>query len=201
MGGEGTGTKATSPEVSGNYITNLDIDNFPADMSNADKKVLIDRIEQLVERITGDYFYAKSFDVKMNGNGKNRIFPSFRQDILSVANIYISEIEVSSTEWSYDEDSAFFSNAFETNGVFPVGKNNVRLKGTLGWSECPKNIKQACIILCRNSNDSTLYTTYYRGSEKLGDFGYSSDEKTLTGIREADILIRPYVRKKPMIGV
>ena len=104
----------------------------------------------MVERVTGDYFYAKALDIKLNGNGKNRIFPSLRQDILSVTHVYVNEIELSSSVWDYDKDSVFFSDdAFETNGVFPVGKNNIRIKGTLGWSACPGNIKQACIILCR----------------------------------------------------
>ncbi|GAJ21996.1 unnamed protein product, partial [marine sediment metagenome] len=65
----------------------------------------------------------------------------------------------------------------------------------------PKAIKQACIILCRYDNDPTLYTKYYKGTEKLGDFSYSTAEKPLAGIRQADVLIGPYVRKKPMIGV
>jgi len=156
----------------------------------------------MVERVTGDYFYEKVLDIKLDGNGKNRIFPSLRPDILSVTNIYVNEIELSSSIWDYDKDSVFFSvSAFETNGVFPVGKNNIRIKGTLGWEDCPKAIEQACIILCRYENDSTLYTKYYKGTEKLGDFSYSTSEKPLAGIREADVLIRSYVRKKPMIGI
>ena len=35
----------------------------------------------------------------------------------------------------------------------------------------------------------------------MGDFSYSTAENPLAGVREADVLIRPYVRKKPMIGV
>ena len=191
--------------AAGNYVSESDVDNWPTGYTETQKQEVIDRVEEIVERATGDYFYAKDLDVKLNGNGKGRIFPSLRQDILSVTNLYVNDIEIPSTEWSYDKDSVFVSLDAEEVGelevLFPVGNNNVRIVGTLGWSECPVSIKKACVILCRADNDPTLYTKYYKGTEKLGDFSYSTAEKPLAGIREADVLIRPYVRKKPMIGV
>lgn len=187
----------------GNYIDESLVDNWPDGATEIQKQEVIDRIEELVERITGDYFYAKSFDIKLNGNGKNRIFPSLRQDILSVTYVYVNEIELSSSIWDYDENSVFFSvDAFETNGVFPIGKNNIRIKGTLGWLICPKNIKQACVILCRYDNDPTLYTKYGFKSEKIGDWTYDrGTERYHTGVLQTDRLIRPYIKRKPMVGI
>lgn len=189
----------------GNYIDESLVDNWPDGATEIQKQEVIDRIEKLVERITGDYFYAKSFDIKLNGNGKNRIFPSLRQDILSVIKVYINEIEIASTEWSYDTGSVFASPDPEEigNGIlFPTGNNNIRITGTLGWSLCPKAINQGCIILCRYENDPTLYTKYGFKSEKIGDWTYDrGTEKYHTGVLQADRLIRPYIKRKPIVGV
>ena len=192
--------------AAGNYVDETDVDNWPAGYTEDQKQEVIDRIEEMVERATGDYFYAKSLDIKLNGNGKSRIFPSLRQDILSVTNLHVNDIEIPSTEWSYDKDSIFVSLDAEEVGelevLFPVGNNNIQIVGTLGWSECPVSIKQACVILCRYENDPTLYTKYGFKSEKVGDWAYDrGDEKYLTGVLQADRLVRPYIRRKPMIGV
>ena len=64
----------------------------------------------------------------------------------------------------------------------------------------PGMVKEAVIIVCRKRNDVTLYTDYNLGTEHIGDFSYSTTEKPLTGIREADLLLRKYVRKKPLLG-
>jgi len=293
MGGEGTGTKAISPEVSGNYITNLDIDNFPDDMSNAEKKALIDRVENLVERITHDYFYPKDFSITLDGNGKSRLSLGLTPDILSISSVKINDVILAPCFYAYDKNSIFrtatttgqckeienitlsgtepilltitahgfisgeeirlisvkgitpsldgtyivtvidndnltlngtdssnYTGTFEsgiacfaslaefhyqgltTKGLFPVGIQNIAIEGKYGWTTCPEAIKQACIILCRASNDKSLYTRYADvDSEKLGDYSYSrGDRKFLTGILEADSLIRPYIRKKPILG-
>lgn len=266
----------------GNYIKSTDVDNW-ADAGitvDADKQVVIDRIEEQVERLTKDYFYPKAFDVRIDGNGANRIFPSFYQDLILVSNVYVNDIEIRSSEWEYDKDSIYSSilaqecqTLLGVSRLFPAGKGNVRIVGIIGWPERldidglsgafivgetitggastttaiirevaptylkiagrsttnfrddeqiaggtseatanvnstngavndpPKAIKKACIILCRYENDPTLYTKYYKGTEKMGDFSYSTAEEPLAGVREADVLIRPYVRKKPMIGV
>jgi len=65
----------------------------------------------------------------------------------------------------------------------------------------PESIIEACIKLCEYENDETLYTEYIEGSEGLGTYSYSGKMKPLTGIREVDLLLRSYVRKKPIIGV
>lgn len=268
--------------VDGNYIKCTDVDNW-ADAgitTDADKQAVIDRIEEQVERLTKDCFYPKAFDVRIDGNGANRIFPSFHQDLILVSNVYVNDIEIGSTEWEYDKHSVYssilaqeYQYLIESSRLFPTGEGNVRIKGAVGWPERldidgvsgtfvvgetitggastataiikevtstylkivgrsstnfneneqvvggtseatanvnntsgavnspPQAITKACIILCRYDNDPTLYTKYYKGTEKLGDFSYSTTEKPLAGVRETDVLIRPYVRKKPMIGV
>jgi len=92
------------------------------------------------------------------------------------------------------------------DGYFPKGTKNVKITGTYGWAACPAAIKQAVVVLCRHDNDSTLYTAYDPGlkSERLGDYSYTrSDVSTgtfLTGVQQADVLIKHYIRRKPIMG-
>jgi hypothetical protein len=60
----------------------------------------------------------------------------------------------------------------------------------------PDGIKEACVIVASYRNDDTLYTPYTQGSESSGGVSVTTKLKPLTGLREADELIRPYVRKK-----
>jgi len=270
----------------GNYVHEDDVDNWPASYEDPDQQKVIDRIEQLIEKITGDYFYPKDFDIYLDGNGKSRLFLGFKPDILSISSIKISGVTLGASWYTHDEDSVYLdSESLSSDSLleiatvlFPRGRGNIRIVGTMGWpdgkldidnvsgifqvgetisapappggsgatatvkevyptylkiinrsatnfveneeitggtsgatadvdnvagavNDPPKAIKQACIILCRYENDPTLYTKYYKGTEKMGDYSYSTAEKPLAGVREADVLIRPYVRKKPMIGV
>jgi len=278
--------------VAGNYITDSDIDNWPDGYTDAQKLAVIRRVEALIERITNDHFYAKPFSIALNGNGKNQLFLGLSSDILSVTEVKISEVPLSTGLFSFDENSIFraalataqckaiegitlsgndpvavnitdhgfvagetvrlvqvvgitpsldgeyvvtkvnsntftlngtdssnYSGTFESgtacfatlaelhyltdeDGTFPKGTKNIKVTGTYGWASCPEPIKQAVIILCRYENDNTLYTAYSDfDSERLGDYSYSrsSDKQYLTGVLEADRLIKPYIRKKPIL--
>ena len=128
--------------ITGNYITESDVTNFTTE-TDVEKQDIIDRIEEMVERITKDYFYPKSFDVRINGNGKNWLSLYFRQKVISINTLEISDISVSSSEWSYDEDSIYLStlatelyySEYNISKLFPSGNNNVHLIGEIGWSQ------------------------------------------------------------------
>ena len=60
----------------------------------------------------------------------------------------------------------------------------------------PDDVKEACIMMASYENDNTLYTVYNIGSESQGGRSYSTTEKPLTGLREIDLLLRPFVRKR-----
>jgi len=67
----------------------------------------------------------------------------------------------------------------------------------------PLAIKQAAIILCSYANDETLYTPQKFKSEKIGTYSYTiadSAPATTTGVVEADILLRPYMKRRPWLG-
>ena len=184
--------------------------------SETERQEVIDRAEQLIEKITQDYFYAKDFAVYRDGNGKDKLFLGLIPYILSVTEILISGIELGSSYWTFNIDSVYLDpevatgetaemmlRASQFTKLFPKGMGNVKVTGTYGWSACPVAIKQAVIILCRYENDETLYTKYDDlVSDKLGDMTQNRGQKKfLTGLMEADRLIREYIRKRPMMGV
>ena len=217
--GSGTGTPVASPATDGNYIVDSDIDNWPDGMSSAAKKEIIDRAEQLIEKITRDFFYAKAFEIYRNGNSKDKLFLGLIPHIITVTEILISGVELATSWWTFNIDSVYLDpEALPGSGedaelmlrmrykrsLFRKGMGNVKITGTYGWTSCPVAIKQAAIILCRYENDSTLYTKYDDlVSDKLGDMSQSrgADKKYLTGVQEADRRIREYIRKRPMFGV
>jgi len=64
----------------------------------ADRQAVIDRVEAQVERITKDYFYPKTFQDFLDGNGRDRLFLPIRQKILSINYMAISRVEVSTID-------------------------------------------------------------------------------------------------------
>jgi hypothetical protein len=94
------------------------------------------------------------------------------------------------------EPSEFF-----LNGYFPKGQRNIEIKGTIGHYSCPQAIKNACIILARDQNDSTLYEHYEFEKESMGRV-YSYDrggEEYLSGIIECDRYLKRYVNRRPIL--
>lgn len=64
----------------------------------------------------------------------------------------------------------------------------------------PLAIKQATLILVRGDNDPTEYSHFIEGQEMIGAYQYQTKVKALTGVKEADDLLRLYVRAKPMLA-
>lgn len=183
--------------------------------SESERQAVIDRVEQLIERVTRDYFYSKSFEIYRDGNGKDHLSLGLTPSLLAVTEIKVFGIELDTSWWTYDDHAVYLDSEVvqgddlpevlyrlsHKNSIFPKGTKNIKITGTYGWSSTPEAIKQATIILCRYENDETLYTKYDDlVSDKLGDSQYnrSGDQKFLTGIHEADRRIREYIRKKPI---
>jgi len=93
--------------ASGNYIVESDVDNWPDGYSEAQKQAAIDRAEDLIEQTTHDYFYAKTFTDTFDGNGKDRLFLNYTPDILSITEITISGVLMSSSLYAYDKNAVF----------------------------------------------------------------------------------------------
>ncbi len=190
--------------------------------STTDRQEVINRAEQLIENVTQDYFYAKAFVIYQNGNGKDRLFLGLIPDVLSVTEIKLSGVELTSSWWTYDINSVYLDPEAVTSdsgdmaelhlrlkyerALFPEGMGNIKVTGTYGWSSVPVAVKRAAILLCKAENDPTLYPAYKGSlkSEKLGDYSYTLadiDTKESTGIDEVDRLLKNYIKKKPMLGV
>lgn len=179
--------------------------------STASRQEVINRAEQLIESVTKNYFYAKPFDVVLDGNDLDRLHVGLTSNILSVTEVEICGIELSTNYWLCDGSSIYLNpEVAEDNGLaelhlrlkskeslFPEGTGNIEVTGTCGWASCPPAIKKAVIILCKTENDPTLYQRYSQfDSERLGDYSYSKSTKFLTGVVEADKLILSYIQKR-----
>lgn len=86
--------------VEGNYIKQNDVDNWVTDITQTEMQETIDRVEEIVEEVTGDIFYPKTFHLFLDGNGKNRIFPFLKSDILSINKIVISDLDISTVDYT-----------------------------------------------------------------------------------------------------
>jgi hypothetical protein len=185
--------------------------------SETERQEAINRAEQLIEKLTKDFFYAKSFEEYFDGSGSNKLFLNYYPDILSITEVLIYEVELDSSWYTHDKDTIYLDPSSgggdevpellyrlgQKEVLFPKDDGNIKVTGTYGWSSCPPAIKRATIILVNYENDPTLYEAYNDFSaEKLGDHSINlGTRKFLTGIAEADNLIRPFIRKKPSLGV
>lgn len=103
-----------------------------------------------------------------------------------VSSAYLKISGRSSTDFSNDETI--------TGGTSTATADVNNASGAI--NDPPEDIKEACVICARYENNDVLYTTYLSGTESIGGESYSTKAKPLTGLREADLLLRPYVRKK-----
>jgi len=205
--------------ATGHYITDADIDNWPSGATDGEQQAVIDYAEQVLEAALHTQYWNKPFDIKINGNDKNRLFLPLKANIVTVSKIEVWGIDLDPSWWSFDESSVFISpesgaadvelnyrlDEIEAEGIFPNGYNNIRIIGTYGAATVPAWIKEAAKILARHKNDPTLYTSYLAGSESIGNYSYSIAggatglDSYKTGIKEVDDLIRLFRKGKPII--
>jgi len=181
--------------------------------STSDRQEIIDRVEEVIETLTKDFFYAKSFDEYYDGNNKNRLHLGFTAKILTITAVKICGISLDSSyytndDWSIYLDPTLADEAYPElhlrlkwdTSLFPTGEGNICVTGTIGHSSVPSAIKRACIILCEYENDPTLYEGYSPNviSEDIGE-DWSIENKGVfwTGVREADRILAPYMRRIP----
>jgi len=211
-----------SGDVCGDYLCAGHIDNWPSGITEEEQQQIIDKVEQIIDKVTETKWGGEAFDIKLNGNGKNRLFLPLETDILTVTNVYIHCIELDPSWYTWDINSIYLDPCTSgtgtlspelyyklgeamDRGIFPRGYNNIWVKGTMGESVAvPEAIKQAAVILAKWENDPTLYTyTGLKKSEKIGDYAYTnlatSEADILTGIAEADFFLRLYVKRKAIL--
>jgi hypothetical protein len=99
----------------GCYLHEDDISNWPAGYTEAQKQAIIDKVEQIIDKVTHTHWCATAFDLKLNGNDKNRLFIPLETDILSVTSILINCVELDSSWWTYDINSVFLDPCIATS--------------------------------------------------------------------------------------
>lgn len=206
----------------GNYIEIADIDNWPVGWTEAQKNAVIARIELQLEKWTETFFYIKTLDYYLNGNGKNRLFLPLDADIATVTTVEVCDLETPINWIDFDKHSIFLNvcgsgtfspgvawaemsyllGEYETTGIFPRGYNNIHVIGTYGSTELQPIAKEACKILIEEANSPGTYKTLYK-SEKIGQYAYSYGGtmygNVYSGIQEADKLIDLLVWDKPTL--
>lgn len=195
----------------GNIIADTDISNWLGTETDAQEKALIDRCEEVIEKVTNEKFYQYTFTQVVDGNQKNRMMMPFLSNILSLTSITVDGIAISTDLYTFDGRfiypdpdgilinglTAIFSG--NDSVLFPLGENNITIIGTCGYAVAPESIKRATIILVEYELDNSKYTHYISGSESMGSYSASHRREVLTGVLEADEILDLFVNRKARI--
>jgi len=164
----------------GNYVDKTDISNWPSGTSDVEKDALIAKYELFLEKLTGTHFYEKAFDIRINGQGKNRIFLGLEADIITIAEVEVCGIDIPDSWISYDADSVYLDPCASGAGavewgemyyllgfsresaIFPRGYNNCHFVGTYGQPNLKPLAKQAVTTLIEAHNEGGLDTKALR---------------------------------------
>lgn len=134
----------------GRYITDSDVDNWSdaGITTDAEKKPVIDRVEQTIEKQCKRIFWEKRFDIKVDGNGRDRIMITKFPEIQYVSDIRLYNVSLSSDVWTWntrsvyreldsgsgaaDVELRYVLNESGMGKLFPKGNQNIRIVGTYG---------------------------------------------------------------------
>lgn len=148
----------------GNYITDSDIDNWASGASDAVKLKIIQRAETLIEQVTKDYFYAKSFTAVLDGNAKSRLSLGLVPDILSVTEILLSRVSLSTSLFAFDKNSVFraaltTSQCKAIEGITLAGTDPVSLNITAHGFITSESVKLISVVGITPSLDGEYVVT------------------------------------------
>lgn len=129
----------------GRYIDSTEVDNFGT-ATDVEIKRIIDRSENMINKVCQRIFYEKSFDVRLDGNGRDRVFLTELENIQYVSAYYVNNVSQDTTYLRWNDYSVFIS---QDSGIssnvelkytlrdqqgswFPKGMQNIRIVGTYG---------------------------------------------------------------------
>jgi hypothetical protein len=218
----------------GNYATYADVTGFKVDGSAVDLSsyteaevgASIDRIEEFIEYICNDVFYAKTQTFLVDGNGSHKLFFAMTTPYRSVTLTSVKELDFDGTtiKETFVEDTDFkkYDYYLETarrypgmgartgvtrGGVWPKGQKNIEIIGTWGHSSTPADIKHCVILLVleRLKPGSTRMASkdvkQVVWSDFTVTFSGSSSEGDLTGFVDVDRILSKYVNMSTMFVV
>jgi hypothetical protein len=189
-----------------------DVTNWPATYTTIDKRNKVNQIEERIERITKDFFYSKTFDIKTDGNGQNRLYIPFKPNILTVTTIEVYGVDLDSDLWTYEARAVYldletatgsnpdFNNLLanlDSSVIFPAGLKNIRIVGTYGWNTVPSDIRISAQMMIMDEFDETLYDHWRDGSFSItGDSSYDNKARIYTGIMKVDRMLARYIKRR-----
>lgn len=221
MGNYVTATEVRQHKIAGEVV---DLSMY----SDAEIDVEIDLAEQLIERLTNDWFYPKDVDVILDGNGEYALFfyPEVPAKVLSLTSVEEVDEDQVTVLHTYDENDDFvkydhYMRLFhlqgqrqnsrarvDQSGRWPRGEKNIKVVGSFGWAETPEAIKKAVKLLAleRLMPGSTGIAPRDVTQASWPDFtityrGDGAGEDTTTGFAETDRLIQPYLNPVDMFLV
>lgn len=119
-----------SGDVCGCYLCAGHIDNWPSGITAEEQQEIIDKVEQIIDKVTETKWGGEAFDIKLNGNNKNRLFLPLETDILTVTNVYISCVELDSSWYTWDINSIYLDPCI---GDSMWGSNAIRDGDFYNW--------------------------------------------------------------------
>lgn len=181
----------------------------------------LDEAEEIIERLTGDWFYSKTIDQLYDGNGLFELFfyPEVPSKVIALTSVEEVDDDGTTVLHTFTEDTDFklydhyirelhLSGGLDsprlnlrTSGRWPIGEKNIRVQGTFGNFPTPLPIIKATKYLALESllSGSTSLAPYDVIQAVWSDFtttfrgDSASDDSMTTGFRAIDRWIQPYV--------
>jgi len=180
----------------------------------------LDRACVAIDSYCGRNFHKRDETYKLDGTGRRLLFLDDRP-VIEIERIAVDDLELRSEDYRVYRDEGYVKLVGYTldlftrlAGVFPLGEQNVEVKGKFGFQAVPHEVKEACILLTldilknraseadvsKSSSSSTEKAVGIK-SVKVGDiavqFEYpnlarSSTLRKSTGVYEADRLLLKY---------
>jgi len=186
----------------GRYICVDDVDNWPSGMTDEERLDVVLKVEALIDRVTRTRWTTETFDCRLNGNDRDRIFLPLDADVLAVTAVEVNGAALDAAWYAHDAVSVYRAVDVPGSGaLFPRGYNNIRVVGLYGVAAVPAWVRQVAVVLVRAHNEPSLYPTAYFDSESIGDYSYRrGDEEHPTGIVEADKWLRLHQRRRTRLA-
>jgi hypothetical protein len=118
---------------------------------------LVEWATSFIQTYCGRIFFQGSYDEYHDGDGSDSVL-SRQFPIVSVDTVEVDGVVKDSSSFVVYAPIGMIR---LKSGVFPRGKNNIRLMYTAGYASLPKDLEQACIEL-------VALKYYDRGKERLG---------------------------------
>jgi len=197
--------------------------------TDAEIQAALDEAEEMIERLLGDWFYAKAVTQLIDGNGLYELyfFPEIPAKCLSLTSIKEVDVDGSTVLFTYTENDDFtkydhyirmfhLAQGYESprvrsfqGGRWPRGERNIQIVGSFGWTTTPAAIVKATKYLALESllPGSTNLASQDTSQASWPDFTVTfrgdsgRDGVYTTGYPEVDRWIQPYLNVVDMFMV